>query len=49
MFENASQFEPQKYAEVAQRSVERFVVRWDAKGVELPNEGSVFAMLVKRN
>ncbi|HEY8080405.1 MAG TPA: PIG-L family deacetylase, partial [Labilithrix sp.] len=43
MFENASQFEPQKYAEVAQRSVERFVVRWDAKGVSGPVFGAMMA------
>ncbi len=49
MLEHASQFETQKYTEVAQRGVERFVVRWDVKGVDLPAEGSVFALLVKRN
>jgi LmbE family N-acetylglucosaminyl deacetylase len=46
MLAHASQFETQKYAEVAERKTERFVVRWRAKGVEAPG-GSVLGLLVK--
>ena len=44
---NTSQFEPAKFAEVAQRTEERYVVRWRAKGTEKPPGGSYLAQLAK--
>jgi LmbE family N-acetylglucosaminyl deacetylase len=44
---NTSQFEAQKVAEIAPRSAERYVVRWRAKGSELPPDGSLLAAFTK--
>ena len=40
MAANKSQFELQKFVEIAQRATERYVVRWRAKGAEKPAGGS---------
>jgi hypothetical protein len=34
MLLHESQFQPEKYSEVAQRHTERYVIRWRAKGVD---------------
>ncbi|HVH43916.1 MAG TPA: PIG-L family deacetylase [Labilithrix sp.] len=43
MAANASQFEAQKYAEISERAVERYVVRWRAVGLPPPRAGSLMA------
>jgi LmbE family N-acetylglucosaminyl deacetylase len=44
---NTSQFEPAKFAEVAQRTDERYVVRWRAKGVDKVEGGSLLGLFAK--
>lgn len=46
MIEHASQFDLQKLSEVGQRTSERFVVRWRAKGAAAPPEPSRLASYV---
>lgn len=47
ILEHASQFEPAKVEEVANRTTERFVVRWRANGVATPPGGTILGELLK--